>query len=78
MYRCQQPFPWKKGVYEVQATLTNQDGTASDLNAGLKSARLYTDKDGNVTAYLYVDGITGMQYRKGAGYGMQIQTQADL
>ena len=26
------------------------------------------DKDGNVTAYLYVDGITGMQYRKGAGY----------
>ncbi len=58
----------EKGVYEVQATLTNQDGTASDLNAGLKSARLYTDKDGNVTAYLYVDGITGMQYRKGAGY----------
>ena len=40
----------EKGVYEVQATLTNQDGTASDLNAGLKSARLYTDKDGNVTA----------------------------
>lgn len=36
----------EKGVYEVQATLTNQDGTASDLNAGLKSARLYTDKDG--------------------------------
>lgn len=58
----------EKGVYEVQATLTNQDGTANDLNAGLKSARLYTDKDGNVTAYLYVDGITGMQYRKGAGY----------
>ena len=58
----------EKGVYEVQATLTNQDGTASDLNAGLKSARLYTDKDGNVTAYLYVDGITSMQYRKGAGY----------
>ncbi len=58
----------EKGVYEVQATLTNQDGTASDLNAGLKSARLYTDKDGNVTAYLYVDGITGMQYRRGAGY----------
>ena len=56
----------EKGVYEVQATLTNQDGSASDLNAGLKSARLYTDKDGNVTAYLYVDGITGMQYRKGA------------
>ncbi len=58
----------EKGVYEVQATLTNQDGTASDLNAGLKFARLYTDKDGNVTVYLYVDGITGMQYRKGAGY----------
>ena len=38
------------------------------MNAGLKSARLYTDKDGKVTAYLYVDGITGMQYRKGAGY----------
>ena len=29
----------EKGVYEVQATLTNQDGTANDLNAGLKSAQ---------------------------------------
>ena len=58
----------EKGVYEVQATLINQDGTANDLNAGLKSARLYTDEDGSITAYLYVDGITGMQYRKGAGY----------
>ena len=58
----------EKGVYEVQAALNNQDGTASDLNAALKSARLYVDADGSVTAYLYVDGITGMQYRKGAGY----------
>ncbi|MDO4289123.1 MAG: NEAT domain-containing protein [Eubacterium sp.] len=58
----------EKGVYEVQAALTNLDGTANDLNAGLKAARLYTDRDGSITAYLYVDGIAGLQYRKGAGY----------
>ncbi|MDY3121351.1 NEAT domain-containing protein [Suipraeoptans intestinalis] len=58
----------EKGVYEAQAAFTNPDGTASDLNTALKSVRLYADKEGKVTAYLYVEGITGIRYRKGAGY----------
>ena len=58
----------EEGVYEVQAAFNNQDGTTSDLNTDLESARLYVDQDGSVTAYLYTDGITGLEYRKGAGY----------
>ena len=58
----------EKGVYEVQASLTNTDGTANELNAALKSARVSVDKDGKVTVYLYTDGATALQYRKGAGY----------
>ena len=58
----------ESGVYEVQASFTNADGSANDLSTALKSARLSVDKDGNVTAYLYTDSISGMQYRKGAGY----------
>lgn len=58
----------ESGVYEVQASFTNADGSANDLSTALKSARLSADKDGNVTAYLYTDSISGMQYRKGAGY----------
>lgn len=58
----------EEGVYEVQASFLNPDGTVSDRNSALKSARSYVDAAGNITVYLYTEGVTGLAYRRGAGY----------
>ena len=57
-----------EGVYEVQAAFTGLDGSSSELNSALKSARLYVAENGSIAAYLYTEGVTGLEYHKGDGY----------
>ncbi len=61
-----------EGVYEVQAAFTGLDGSASELSSALKSARLYVAENGSIAAYLYAEGVTGLEYRKGDGYSSAV------